>query len=456
MTGYIQRFVSKMEDAELAPAVIDAFSNYYRQLADGATGLISNRDILPVAPHEIKCADSLAEYVPAGKSFLKKAVMIVLNGGLGTSMGLSKAKSLLQVKDGFTFLEIKLRQAAFSGVRLALMNSFNTHSDTLDAVAKINPVIQPAYFLQNKFPKVLRDDLAPAHWPKDPALEWNPPGHGDLYVALMASGLLNRLLDNGTEFAFVANSDNLGATLDPALLGYFAGNGFPFMMEVAERTPADIKGGHLARHRNGRLLLRELVQCPEDEIDAFQDIRHFRFFNTNNIWINLIRLYEAQQSGHLSLPMMINPKTLDPRDATSPGVYQIETAMGAAISSFQNATAVKVPLNRFHPVKKCNDLLAVRSDCYRLTRDSRLRFVRNYDRPIKIFLDPAFYGRIDAFETRFQQGIPSLVDCDSLTVKGDVFFDKNIRIRGDVTIENRSGRPFHIKAGSLLDRSLTI
>ena len=100
-----------------------------------------------------------------------------------------------------------------------------------------------------------------------------------------------------------------------------------FMMEVAERTPADMKGGHLARHRNGRLVLREIAQCPPEDLDAFKDIQRFRFFNTNNLWVNLALLQEhiaRQKSIHL--PMILNPKALDPRDAGSPPVYQVETA----------------------------------------------------------------------------------------------------------------------------------
>ena len=70
--------------------------------------------------------------------------------------------------------------------------------------------------------------------------------------------------------------------------------------------------------------------------------------------------------------MILNPKTLDPRDDNSPRIYHIETAMGAAISLFDGATAVRVPRSRFFPVKKCNDLLALRSDCYLLTEKENL------------------------------------------------------------------------------------
>jgi UTP--glucose-1-phosphate uridylyltransferase len=94
-------------------------------------------------------------------------------------------------------------------------------------------------------------------------------------------------LDEGARYALIVNGDNLGATLDPALLGYFSSHRLPFMMEVAQRTPTDMKGGHLARNTNGSLILREIAQCPEEDLAAFQDIEKYRYFNVNSLWINL-------------------------------------------------------------------------------------------------------------------------------------------------------------------------
>ncbi len=130
----------------------------------------------------------------------------------------------------------------------------------------------PPSFIQHKQPKVAVHDLAPAEWPQDRELEWCPPGHGDLYVALVTSGTLDKMLDAGYEYAFISNADNLGAVLDFSILGYFIEENLPFLMEVANRTTADRKGGHLARLKNGQLVLRELAQCPEDDIDAFQNM----------------------------------------------------------------------------------------------------------------------------------------------------------------------------------------
>jgi UTP--glucose-1-phosphate uridylyltransferase len=449
-----------MEAAGLPPLVIDTFAYYYGEVLKGATGLVYDRDIQPVAPDEIESYGNLAAYGSKGIDVFHQTVRIILNGGLGTSMGLTGAKSLIEVKSGMSFLDIIIRQAENSTVTLAFMNSFNTHDDTLAALSELKPSKFPVTFVQHKFPKILQRDFSPATWPPKPVLEWNPPGHGDVYTALLTSGMLQSLLDDGIHYAFISNSDNLGARLDESLLGYFAQHQFPFMMEVAEKTPADIKGGHLARHKNGRLILREAAQCPQDELDAFQDIQRYRFFNTNNVWINLKALktlFDQQKMIHL--PLIVNPKTLDPRDKSSPSVYQIESAMGAAISLFDGATAVNVPRTRFYPVKTCNDLLTVRSDCFVYAEDESLRLnpIRNKNNKpwaTKVKLDPRYYGIIDDLDDRFAAGIPSLVECDALTIKGDVRFEENVTVKGSVSIKNRKDSQAIIEAGSVIDKDL--
>jgi UTP--glucose-1-phosphate uridylyltransferase len=457
MTNPLDAFISKMEKEDLPPLVIDTFSHYYRQLASGETGLLSNDDIQPISPEDLADAADLKTYSDTGRDVMKKTVAIVLNGGLGTSMGLTKAKSLIPVKEGKSFLEIKLKQAEHCGAQLAFMNSYNTHRDTVSTAGMISPHFTPLYFIQNKFPKVLASNLQPVQWPDNPELEWNPPGHGDIYLALYSSGLLKKLLDSGIEYAFIANSDNLGATLDEALLGFFSTHGHSFMMEVAERTPADLKGGHIARYKNGPLVLREIAQCPKSEIAAFQDIRRYRYFNTNNLWVNLKYLKTLfDTNGHLYLPLIVNPKTVNPKNSDSPKVYQIESAMGAAISLFQGSTAVRVSEDRFLPVKKCQDLLAIRSDCYLLTKNNCL--ILNPKRkspPPKISLDSAYFSHLDDFNHRIQWP-PSLVDCISLNIVGNVFFQQNVIITGQVTITNPGDSPVTIPSGSRIHKDLVV
>jgi UTP--glucose-1-phosphate uridylyltransferase len=453
---YLPSFILKMERENLHPVVIDTFAHYYQKVVSGITGLISDEDILPVNSDHIEDADRIQKYAEAGRKATSSAVMIKLNGGLGTSMGLTRAKSLLKVKNEKTFLEIILKQAEKRHAKLALMNSYSTHEDTIDAISKIKPPDSPLLFLQNKFPKILQENLAPAEWPKNPDLEWNPPGHGDIYPALHTTGTLKALLDQGIVYAFISNSDNLGATLDESLLGYFVENRFPFMMEVAPRTPSDVKGGHIARHKQGHHILRESAQCPENELSAFRDITRYGFFNTNNIWLNLQVLHSLiQKSGIVELPMIRNPKTLDPRDENSPKVFQIETAMGAAISLFEGAAVIKVPASRFLPVKKCNDLLAIRSDRFVFSAENNLIVNPNSGtKTIHIDLDPKYYGKIDLFDKRFSGSMPSLTNCESLTVRGDVRFENNVTIKGRVVITNKGKTQTVIKEGTVIEKDL--
>lgn len=459
-------FARKMSDEGIPLLIIDTFKFYYGKLLSGERGFISRDDIAPVGKDEIADLETLDRFTEKGVRALKEAVIIKLNGGLGTSMGLSKAKSLIKVKDGYNFLDIiarqvlSLRKEHETNIPLVLMNSFSTDEDStkyLERYPELSCDI-PLSFLQHKFPKVLKQDLSPAVWPMDPDLEWNPPGHGDIYCALITSGMLNKLIMRGYQYAFISNSDNLGGTMNVAALGYLVTKDFPFMMEVAEKTKADIKGGHIARLRQtGGLVLREIAQCPEEEIEEFQDIQVYKYFNTNNIWVNLVFLKDQlKEPGNiLKLPVIVNPKRISPRDDSSPEVYQIETAMGSAISIFERAAAVKVPKTRFAPVKRCQDLVALMSDCYLMTEDSRV--IQNPQRrlgAIKIDLDDRYYRKIDQLQERFPHGVPSLVDCKSLKVEGNVYFGRGIMIKGDVTITNPLSKWVSIPEGAVIDKDL--
>ena len=459
-------FAQKMADSGLDPIVIKTFRHYYDLLVSGETGKIGRSQIDPVAEDDVADLSQLQGLEQAGREALRKTAIIKLNGGLGTSMGLSKAKSLLHVKKGLSFLDITARQVLSyrqkigAALPLAFMNSFATHEDTLQALEaypSLQTVDIPLGFLQHKFPKVLQADLTPASWPADPDLEWNPPGHGDIYTSLVSSGMLHQLLEQDITYAFVSNVDNLGAVIDEGILGYFAENRFSFMMEVANRTEADTKGGHLARKMNGGLVLREIAQCPEEELDEFQDIRLFKYFNTNSIWVNLEDLKSLLDSHNnvIPLPMIRNPKSLDPRDESSPPVYQLETAMGSAIALFDNPAAVRVPRSRFLPVKKSQDLLGMWSDAYVLAEDYQM--IRSPARDaghLKITLDQTYYKKVDQLRTRFPHGAPSLTRCVSLDVKGDVRFGKDVEIKGKVTIKNETDQPLTIADGSTISEDV--
>jgi UTP--glucose-1-phosphate uridylyltransferase len=442
----------KMRAEGLSEAATQTFAHYERLLREGDQGTLPERELEPLA--DLPDADDLPS---ADGAALDQAVVLKLNGGLGTSMGMTKAKSLLEVKEGLTFLDVIVRQVLWlrerhgAAVPLLLMNSFATHDDTLAALERYPDLAVdglPLDFLQGKVPKLLEDGHEPVSWPADPALEWAPPGHGDVYTSLDGSGLLDRLLDRGYRYAFLSNSDNLGAVLDPRILDWFAREGLPFLSESTDRTEGDRKGGHLARRRSdGGLVLRETAQTPDEDREVFEDVSRHRFFNCNNVWVDLRALRRTlDERGHvLGLPMIVNRKTVDPTDPSSPAVVQLETAMGAAIGVFEGAGALRVPRSRFTPVKTTSDLLVVRSDAYRLGEDWTVSTAR--EQPPVVSLDPEYFKLMGDFEPRFPAGPPSLLECERLEVEGDVTFGANVVVRGAVKVEG----PRRIADGETLE-----
>jgi UDP-N-acetylglucosamine pyrophosphorylase len=457
-------FAAKMRSAGMSEAPINAFRYSYQNLLAGQTGMIPEATVEAV--ESLPCFEDIAGRTPVRTELLGQTVIVKLNGGLGTSMGLEKAKSLLEVKDGLTFLDLIARQVLFLRekhhlpLRFLLMNSFNTSKDTLEFLGRYPQLGAPGSLelMQNQVPKVDARTLRPATLPQNPQLEWCPPGHGDIYPSLLASGMLDRLLGEGAKFLFVSNADNLGATLDLDLLGYFADSGLSFLMEVAVRTASDRKGGHLAK-RNGKFLLRESAQCPAADETAFQDINRHRFFNTNNLWIRLDALKAAvdPNAGFIPLPLIKNAKTVDPRDKRSTPVIQLESAMGAAIEYFERSGAIVVPRSRFAPVKTTSDLLALRSDACVLTEDWRVRLAEgDSERPPKVDLDGNHYKLIDQLDTMTAAGVPSLKRCSELTIRGPVLLSRGNVFVGKVSITNASTTPRAIPEGEYRDTAVSV
>jgi len=450
--------VEKMRREGLGDAAVANFEHYYRRLRDGDAGTLPEAELDPV--EELPDAGDLPEPGDDLAALLDRTIVLKLNGGLGTSMGMTQAKSLLPVKGEHSFLDVIVRQVLTlrerSGARLplVLMNSFATRDDSLEALRAHDGVEAdvPLDFVQNKVPKLLADGLTPASWPDDPSKEWAPPGHGDLYTALAGSGMLEQLRTAGYRYAFVSNADNLGAVLEPRILAWFAAQEVPFAMEVTDRTEADKKGGHLARRKDGGgLVLREIAQTPDEDVDAFQDITRHRFFNTNSLWLDLDALQATldAQDGVLGLPMIVNRKTVDPGDKSSPEVIQLESAMGAAIDAFAGAQAIRVPRTRFLPVKTTNDLLVVRSDAYALDDEFRLQLASGRTAAPLVDLDADHFKLVRDFDAHLPAGPPSLVGCDRLTVDGDVTFGADVVCKGTVVVE--ASEPRTIPDGTVLE-----
>lgn len=448
----------KMRQAGVNEAAVKVFTHYYHQVEAGTTGLIPEETISPLV--EVPRLEDIDISEEAERSALAKTVIIRLNGGLGTSMGMDRAKSLLPVRDGDSFLDIIVRQVLAAreryGARLPLifMDSFRTQDDTLAALAKYPQLAVddlPLDFLQNQEPKLRADDLSPVSYPDDPSLEWCPPGHGDIYTALYGSGLLDKLIDAGFQYASTANADNLGAVPSAKVAGWFASSGAPYAAELCKRTPADVKGGHLAvRNSDGRIILRDTAQTPSDQMHYFTDQYRHPYFHTNNLWFDLVALREVlrQRDGVLGLPLIRNSKTVNPADSTTTPVVQIECAMGAAIEAFEGASAIEVPRSRFLPVKTTNDLMVLRSDAYEIDVAGQLN--ATVDQVCVVELDPKYYKTIHQFEQRVSQGAPSLCQAQRLVVHGDWTFGADVVVKGEVTLAD-AGVASRVPDGTLLE-----
>ncbi|KFJ01611.1 UTP--glucose-1-phosphate uridylyltransferase [Bifidobacterium thermacidophilum subsp. thermacidophilum] len=461
---HAERCAQVMREHGMSEMAIAQFSHLYDVWAEGSeTTWIREDDVEPLCDvpsfHDIY---QTIDHDKAVEAFSKTA-FIKLNGGLGTSMGLSCAKSLLPVRRHkarqMRFLDIIVGQVLTARERLGVslpltfMNSFRTSADTLrvlEATPRFHQDDIPVEIVQHREPKIDIATGEPVQYPQRPDLEWCPPGHGDLFSTLWESGLLDILWDKGLRYLFISNSDNLGARPSRTLAQYFENTGAPFMAEVAVRTEADRKGGHLVRsRRTGRLMLREMSQVhPEDRAHA-QNIGRHPYFNTNSLWIRIDALRDLLASHHgvLPLPVIINKKTVDPTDPSSTPVIQLETAMGAAISLFDDAICVQVDRMRFLPVKTTDDLFIMRSDRFHLTDQFEMED-GNYIFP-NVELDPRYYKNIDDFNERFPYNVPSLAAANSVRIEGDWTFGQNVSFYGDAVLQDQ-GRPSYVPNGEFV------
>ncbi len=447
----------KMREQGQPGEAIRAFHSAFGRLQDGEEATIASAELEPAG--DVPALSELPDEVDAAT--LDRFATIKLNGGLATSMGLEQPKSLVAAREGRSFLEViigqtlALRRRHGARLPLVLMDSLATREPTMRVLAE-HPQLEveglAADFVQSMIPKLEAESLQPVRWDRAPALEWCPPGHGDVYGSLRSSGMLDALLERGFHFAMISNSDNLGATFDPRIAQHMAGEQIPFLMEVVEGTEADRKGGHIARRReDDQLVLRETAQTPPEDEESFRDYRRWRFYNTNSLWVDLRVLARAlgEHDGVLELPLIVNRKTVDPRDPDSPGVVQLESAMGAAIGSFAGAQLLCVPRTRFVPVKTTDDLLVLRSDVYGLSDEMVVEPVpERQGRLPYVELDKRFYRMLDAFEERFPDGPPSLREAERLVVHGEVTFQRDVVVRGSVELE--ASQPRVIDAGAVL------
>jgi len=393
------------------------------------------------------------------KAMLNKLVVVKLNGGLGTSMGCQGPKSLISVRNDLTFLDLniqqilELNQKYEADVPLVLMNSFNTEEDTAKILHRYRRLgIRIEMFNQSRYPRINKESYAPvARSLTSPELEpWYPPGHGDFYNAFLNSGLLDKFIAEGKEYVFISNIDNLGSTVDLNILNMLLTDNtkHEYLMEVTDKTRADIKGGTLIEYE-GKLRLLEIAQVPKDHVDEFKSVNKFRIFNTNNLWVNLPAMKRQLDAQAIEMEIIINPKHLK----NGIDVIQLETAAGAAIKAFNNAVAVNVPRSRFLPVKKTQDLLLLMSDLYDLQAGSlTLSSKRQFQTTPIIKLGTSF-DAVNNFLNRFA-GVPHLLELDHLTVSGDVWFGKGVQLKGTVIIIANHGERIDIPPGALFENKI--
>ncbi|HXZ86389.1 MAG TPA: UTP--glucose-1-phosphate uridylyltransferase [Myxococcota bacterium] len=340
-------------DLALDRARIDAHA---RAIAAGRLGKASNLAPGPVEPAGREHVE-LLEALPAGEreelaalgaeAIARGSVAVaVLNGGMATRFG-GDVKGIVEAVAGRSFLEIKLAQARRLGpVPFLVMNSFATHARSLEFLAQRGLAREVTVFLQNVSLRLTPS--GDALQDEEGRVSLYAPGHGDFPDAFVRSGLAARLAERGVETIVLSNIDNLGAELDPLLIGLHLARGRALTAEVAEKAAGDVGGA--PAFVGGRLELLEGFRFPPDF-----DWRRVPFLATNTFVISRALL----EAGH-ELSWFYVEKSLDGRTAV-----QMERLVNE-LSRFVPTSYVAVPRGgprgRFFPIKTREDLERLRAD----------------------------------------------------------------------------------------------
>ena len=459
MRNELNEMIAGIEDPAARKAFESEMASFYnlfnRFLAEKAKGVkLDWEKIKSPSPEQVTPYSSLPP--STDPSILNKLAVLKLNGGLGTTMGCTGPKSVIEVREGMSFLDLSVRQIEHLNgtynvnVPFILMNSFNTDDDTARVIQKYaNHNVEILTFNQSRYPRINRDSLLPCPQSATSRKElWYPPGHGDLFDALVHSGLLERLLADGKEYIFVSNVDNLGAVVDLNIFQHMIDTGAEYISEVTDKTKADVKGGTLIDYE-GTVRLLEIAQVPSEHVEDFKSIKKFQIFNTNNLWLNLKAVKRVVENDELDLEIITNNKSLDNGEP----VIQLETAVGAAIKHFRGAKGVNVPRSRFLPVKSCSDLLLITSDLYSLEHGKLVMNPRRMFGQTPVVKLGDTFKKVANYQKRFKS-IPEMVELDHLTVQGDVYFGRNIVLRGTVIIVANEGNKIQIPDGAVLENKL--
>ncbi|XP_043286380.1 UTP--glucose-1-phosphate uridylyltransferase isoform X2 [Venturia canescens] len=452
------------EIRDTVKAEFDGFTKLFKRFLQDQGPSVEWERIQKLPDTAIREYQSLEEpSAEAVKTMLNKLIVVKLNGGLGTSMGCHGPKSVITVRNDFTFLDLTVQQIEYlnstykADVPLILMNSFNTDAETKQIIRKYKGIdVKIHTFNQSCYPRISRESFLPI--PKNCDVDedpdaWYPPGHGDFYESFNNCGLLKKFIDEGREYCFISNIDNLGATVDLKILNTIMtarqSSPLEFVMEVTDKTKADVKGGTLMQYEN-KLRLLEIAQVPKEHVDDFQSVKTFKFFNTNNLWVKLDAIQRLLQEKSLELEIIVNPKTCE----NGANVIQLETAVGAAMKLFDGSLGINVPRSRFLPVKKTSDLLLVMSNLYNLKSGSLLMSPnRMFPTTPLIKLGENHFSKVEDFLRRFGT-IPDVLELDHLTVSGDVTFGRGVSLKGTVIIIANHGDRIDLPSGSTLENKI--
>eukprot|EP01095_Lingulamoeba_sp_RSL-Kostka_P002663 TRINITY_DN13578_c0_g1_i1.p1 TRINITY_DN13578_c0_g1~~TRINITY_DN13578_c0_g1_i1.p1 ORF type:complete len:492 (+),score=195.49 TRINITY_DN13578_c0_g1_i1:44-1519(+) len=390
------------------------------------------------------------------KNLLDKLVVLKLNGGLGTSMGCTGPKSVIEVRNNNTFLDLVVQQISIlnekydASIPLVLMNSFNTETDTDKILHRYDHGnVEIHCFNQHRYPRISKETLMPV--PNNPIGEkgqWYPPGHGDVFPAFQNSDVFQRLKEQGKEYVFISNIDNLGAIVDFSILKHMVNNDTEYIMEVTDKTRADVKGGTLIEYE-GKIKLLEIAQVPPNKVEEFKSIKKFKIFNTNNLWVDINAIDRLiKEKAFDDMDVIVNNKAI----GDTP-VIQLERAAGAAIRYFNNPMGVNVPRSRFLPVKGCSDLLIVQSNIYELHEGSLIMSPHRPFPTVPLVKLGVSFKKVANFLGRFKTS-PDILELDHLTVSGDVYFGSDVVLKGTVIIVANHGSRIDIPDGSVLENKV--
>nr|CAD7453544.1 unnamed protein product [Timema tahoe] len=376
---------------------------------------------------------------------LNKLVVIKLNGGLGTSMGCHGPKSVIPVRSDLTFLDLTVQQIE----KTEMIIGRRARADHMTCS------IRRSWYYPRQQTEAARSlclDFAKNCDIEADIEAWYPPGHGDFYASFQSSGLLKKFIEQGREYCFISNIDNLGATVDLSILNLLlhpTDKTPEFVMEVTDKTKADVKGGTLIQYEN-KLRLLEIAQVPKEHVDDFKSIKTFKFFNTNNLWVKLDAIERVLEENTLNMEIIVNNKSLP----NGLNVIQLETAVGAAMKTFEGGLGINVPRSRFLPVKKTSDLLLVMSNLYSLKNGSLVMSPqRMFPTTPLVKLGDNHFSKVKEFLSRFEN-IPDLIELDHLTVSGDVTFGRGVALKGTVIIIANHGDRIDIPSGANLENKI--